>query len=94
MAMDYLRIEPLQTRSRATVTRIEDAARIVLARTGRDRLTTSEVAKQAGMSIGSLYRYFPDRVAILDRIWPERRDNKLGDAEGTPAPDDGAKHDA
>jgi hypothetical protein len=94
MAMDYLRNEPIQKRSRAMVTRIEDAARIVLARTGRDRMTTGQVTNEAGIAIGSLYRYFPDRVAILDRIWPDRRDNKPGDSEDSPVPDDGAKHDA
>jgi hypothetical protein len=57
-------------------------------------MTTGQVANEAGIAIGSLYRYFPDRVAILDRIWPDRRDNKPGDSEDSPVPDDGAKHDA
>jgi AcrR family transcriptional regulator len=94
MAMDYLRNEPIQKRSRAMVTRIEDAARIVLARIGRDRMTTAQVANEAGIAIGSLYRYFPDRVAILDRIWSDRRDNKPGDSDDSTVPDDGAKHNA
>ncbi|WP_213816255.1 TetR/AcrR family transcriptional regulator [Glaciihabitans sp. dw_435] len=39
---------------------------------GRDRFTTADVAAIAGCSIGTLYRYYKDRIAILDAIWPDR----------------------
>lgn len=39
---------------------------------GRDRLTTADVAALAGCSIGTFYRYFPDRVALMDAIAPDR----------------------
>ncbi|MFM9921307.1 TetR/AcrR family transcriptional regulator [Lacisediminihabitans sp. H27-G8] len=67
-----IRHPPQQVRSRATFENIEQAARDVLASEGRDRFTTAQVAASAGVSIGTLYRYFPDRVAILDHVWPER----------------------
>lgn len=61
---------PLQARAKETRERILAAARIELSRVGRDRLTTGDVAKRAGVSIGIVYRYFPDRVGILDEIEP------------------------
>ena len=36
------------------------------------------VAEESGRSIGTVYRYFPDRVSILDRVWPNR-DDHLGE---------------
>lgn len=39
---------------------------------GRDRFTTAQVADLAGCSIGTVYRYFTDRVALLDAIAPDR----------------------
>lgn len=39
---------------------------------GRDRMTTADVAKSAKCSIGTVYRYFTDRVALLDDIAPDR----------------------
>jgi len=73
--MSELRHEPKQPRSRKTVEDIEDAARIVLETIGRDAFTTAQIAAQAGVPIGSVYRYFNNRRAILDRLWPDRRDD-------------------
>jgi AcrR family transcriptional regulator len=67
-----LRNEPAQSRSVVRVAQIESAARVVLYEDGRDAFTTARVAEVAMCSIGSIYRYFPDRVALLDRIWPDR----------------------
>ena len=67
-----LRNTPIQNRSQSRLTTIEDAARAALAELGRDRLTTASIAERANCSIGTVYRYFPDRVAILDHIWPDR----------------------
>jgi AcrR family transcriptional regulator len=71
-ALEQLRNIPVQGRSLKRLAALEDAAREALRIHGRDRLTTKHVADIAGASIGTVYRYFPDRVAILDRIWPER----------------------
>jgi len=67
-----LRNSPVQARSVDRLATILDAARQVLEEVGRDRLTTGMVAEAAGCSIGTLYRYFPDRVAVLDAIAPNR----------------------
>lgn len=56
---------PRQDRSRALVDAIVEAAARILVQQGRDALTTNAVALRAGVSIGSLYQYFPNREAIL-----------------------------
>jgi AcrR family transcriptional regulator len=52
-------------RSQVTYDSILQAALEVLARDGVARLTTNRVAERAGVSIGTLYQYFPDKTAIL-----------------------------
>lgn len=44
-------------------------------------LSCAQRAEVAGVSIGTVYRYFPDRVAILDHLWPDRADTYWPDAE-------------
>lgn len=61
----FQRRRPRQARSRATYDSILQAAIEVLARDGAARLTTNRVAERAGVSIGTLYQYFPDKAAIL-----------------------------
>ncbi|WP_165069932.1 TetR/AcrR family transcriptional regulator [Marisediminicola senii] len=65
---------PRQKRAGRTLAKIESATRQVLAdpNWGRDLLNTNEVARLAGVSIGTIYRYFPDRLALLDYVWPDR----------------------
>jgi AcrR family transcriptional regulator len=58
------RKRPVQHRSRDTVQAILDATFRVLAADG-DALTTTQVAGVAGVSIGTLYQYFPNRDALL-----------------------------
>lgn len=62
------RKEPQQARSNQLVTAILDAAVQVLAREGAQRFTTARVAERAGVSVGSLYQYFPNKAAILFRL--------------------------
>lgn len=56
---------PKQSRSKALVEAILDAAARILTDDGRDALTTNAIAHAAGVSVGSLYQYFPNREAIL-----------------------------
>ncbi len=56
---------PQQSRSVATVEAIYDATVQVLLRNGADRLTTVHVARRAGVSVGTLYQYFPNKQALL-----------------------------
>ncbi len=59
------RKQPLQRRSRETVDVILDAAAQVFAERGYSGGTTNRIAERAGVSIGSLYEYFPNKDAIL-----------------------------
>ncbi len=59
---------PVQERSRQTVTRILDAAASIADEKGVDAATTRAVADRAGVSYPSLYRFFPDREAILGEL--------------------------
>lgn len=62
------RKQPQQARSTELVTAILDAAVQVLAKEGAQRFTTARVAEKAGVSVGSLYQYFPNKAAILFRL--------------------------
>ncbi len=59
---------PKQARSSQLVTDILTAAAQVLARDGAHRFTTARVAERAGVSVGSLYQYFPNKESILFRL--------------------------
>ncbi|MGE0872730.1 MAG: TetR/AcrR family transcriptional regulator [Kofleriaceae bacterium] len=59
------RKRPRQARSQATVDSILAATTRVLIRHGFDGLTTNAVAELAGVSIGSLYQYFPNKEALV-----------------------------
>jgi AcrR family transcriptional regulator len=65
------RKHPRQARSEQLVSDILTAAAQVLARDGAHRFTTARVAEKAGVSIGSLYQYFPNKAAILFRLQKE-----------------------
>jgi len=56
---------PRQDRSRRTVERILAAAARIFDEDGYAATTTNEIAAMAGVSIGSLYQYFPNKDAIL-----------------------------
>jgi AcrR family transcriptional regulator len=62
------RKEPQQARSAALVATILEAAIQVLAKEGAQRFTTVRVAEKAGVSVGSLYQFFPNKAAILFRL--------------------------
>src|SRR5690349_2600495 len=62
------RKQPQQARSNELVTAILDAAVQVLMKEGAARFTTARVAERAGVSVGSLYQYFPNKAAILFRL--------------------------
>lgn len=63
----FMRKEPRQSRSRATVEIIVQAGARVLS-DGYAGFTTNKVASLAGVSIGSLYQYFPDKLSLVDAI--------------------------
>lgn len=59
------RKRPKQARSRATVDAILEGASQVLVDVGYAKMTTTRVAKRAGVSVGSLYQYFPSKEALI-----------------------------
>jgi AcrR family transcriptional regulator len=59
------RKSPVQARSAASVDAILGATIQVLHNVGKDRLTTTKVASRAGVSVGTLYQYFPNKSALL-----------------------------
>ncbi|WP_243705082.1 TetR family transcriptional regulator [Pseudomonas aeruginosa] len=73
------RKQPQQARSSELVASILEAAVQVLASEGAQRFTTARVAERAGVSIGSLYQYFPNKAAILFRLQSDewRRTTRL-----------------
>lgn len=63
-----VRTEPTQRRSTQRLDALLDAAAEIVDELGFERLTTQMVAERAGASIGTVYRYFPDRVAVLHAL--------------------------
>jgi AcrR family transcriptional regulator len=62
------RKQPQQARSADLVAAILEAAVQVLVKEGAGRFTTARVAEKAGVSVGSVYQYFPNKAAILFRL--------------------------
>src|ERR1700677_1804723 len=86
------RKSPIQARSTQLVADILKAAVRVLEREGAQRFTTIRVAEAAGVSVGSLYQYFPNKQAILYRLqldeWEQTGatiDAILGDTARSPS---------
>lgn len=62
------RRQPRQKRSQARVSRILDAAAIVFDQVGFEAATTHLIAEQADTAVGSLYQFFPDKLAIFNAL--------------------------
>ncbi|KAA9157025.1 helix-turn-helix transcriptional regulator, partial [Delftia sp. BR1] len=59
------RRQPVQARAQRTLEAIVQAAAQILVKEGEAALTTNRIAERAGVSIGTLYQYFPDKQAVL-----------------------------
>jgi AcrR family transcriptional regulator len=57
-----------QRRSRATVEALIEATARILVREGFDKASTNRVAEEAGVSVGSLYQYFPSKEALVAAV--------------------------
>ena len=64
----FTRREPTQQRSRQTVDCVLEAVQLVVKRHGTQAITTNRIAEAAGVSVGSLYQYFPDKRAIFTAL--------------------------
>jgi len=78
-----MRKAPRQQRSQLMVNTIIEAATRVLARGGWANFKTSEVAEVAGVSIGSLYQYFPDKLGLAEEIRRRHLDDVLAALSGS-----------
>ncbi len=76
--LHQLRNEPVQARSTARLAQLLDAAATIVDEIGYERLTTAMVADRAGASIGTVYRYFPDRIALLQALAARNLERVLG----------------
>src|ERR1700744_5694507 len=59
---------PRQTRAKATIDAIVEATVQLLLENGYDRFTTARAAERAGVSVGSLYQYFPNKAALAAAV--------------------------
>ena len=63
-----MRRQPRQQRSRARVRHILEAADEILSAEGFEALTVRRIAQQAGVPVGSIYQFFPDKAAVVDAL--------------------------
>ena len=66
---DTIWIEPTQKRSREKVERLLDAALDLAVEKGSLDIKVTEVAKRAGVAIGTLYQFFPTRTALIAKLF-------------------------
>jgi AcrR family transcriptional regulator len=76
---------PQQLRSHAIVAAIVQAGRQLLAAEGPNSLTTNRIAERAGVSIGSLYRYFPNKEAVITAIYDAETGREVADIRAIPS---------
>ena len=65
---------PVQARAAVTVEAISEATIQVLLAHGADRLTTTRVAERAGVSVGTLYQYYPNKQSLLFAVLEDHLD--------------------
>jgi len=73
---------PVQARSEVTVSALFEASIQVLLASGYRKLTTTRVAERAGVSVGTLYQYFPNRQALIICVIERYLKEILGRKEG------------
>lgn len=74
---------PVQARSAAAIDALHDATVQVLTREGLRRCTTTRIAERAGVSVGSLYQYYPNRDALLAAVAERHLQNVVAAIEQT-----------
>ena len=89
-----LRTMPVQARGRDKLARMLAAADRLMATEGADAITTTRIAAEAGISVGTVYRYLPHRGAIIEALaqhylglLEQRMDSRVADAVVRPEAD-------
>jgi AcrR family transcriptional regulator len=72
------RKQPQQDRSRVTVEAILEATTHILTAEGYEKANTNRIAKRAGISIGSLYQYFPNKESLMAALI-EQHSNEMAE---------------
>jgi AcrR family transcriptional regulator len=72
---------PVQARAAVTVEAISEATIQVLLNEGADRLTTTRVAERAGVSVGTLYQYYPNKQSLLFAVLEDHMDKVIAAVE-------------
>jgi AcrR family transcriptional regulator len=72
---------PIQARSAVTVESISEATIQVLLSHGAERLTTTRVAQRAGVSVGTLYQYYPNKQSLLFAVRENHLNNVMAKVE-------------
>ncbi|MFT4117391.1 TetR/AcrR family transcriptional regulator [Bradyrhizobium sp.] len=67
-----------QTRSRATVDALVEATARILVREGFEKASTNRIAEVAGVSVGSLYQYFPSKEALVAAVIDRHNQEIMG----------------
>lgn len=75
------RKQPRQARARATCEAVKQAAARILVTGGPPALNTNAIAETAGVSVGTLYQYYPSKQAILAELVRDMRAGMLADIE-------------
>src|SRR5215475_174502 len=71
-----------QARSRATVSALVEATARILVREGFDKASTNRIAEVAGVSVGSLYQYFPSKEALVVAVVERHRQEIMQTVRG------------
>jgi AcrR family transcriptional regulator len=68
---------PRQERAQATVDAVVEAAALLIVEDGYARLSTNRIARRAGVSVGTLYQYFPHKEAIIEALVLRMADEQI-----------------
>lgn len=71
-----------QSRSRATVDALVEATARILVREGFDKASTNRIAEAAGVSVGSLYQYFPGKEALVAAVMERHQQEIMQEVRG------------